>query len=126
MCYRFVPRRLFPSLKDILSALKDSPRLSKDFTLAAKRHMEDTGMDTIFYMRGVNKNNPTVPALVVFTYFSRFTKARVEEHIKDRIKDGSFDDHQKLANTRSTTNTPALRLYNVIPNTTELYQTVDA
>ena len=58
-------------------------------------------MDTIFYMCGVNKNDPAVMALDVFKYFSRFTKAMFEGSIKDRIKDGSFDDHQKLALTES-------------------------
>jgi hypothetical protein len=62
------------------------------FAHDALKHMEEHGMDSVFYMQGANDEVGT-GAMQLFTYHTRFTKATVDELITEAIKpNGKFDD----------------------------------
>ena len=59
------------------------------FSAEALSHMQATGMDTVFYMTGVDLNGQG--GLELFTYHSRFTKAQVTEFVKTQKANGVYD-----------------------------------
>ena len=59
------------------------------FADEALSHMQSTGMDTVFYMKGADSNGQGGEEL--FTYHSKYTKSAVAVLIKKRIDDGVFD-----------------------------------
>ena len=59
------------------------------FADEALTHMQSTGMDTVFYMTGVDSNGEGGEEL--FTYHSKFTKAEVTAFVKDKVDKGVFD-----------------------------------
>ena len=61
----------------------------------ALHHMQLMGMDTVFYMTGAKADG--TGALDLFSYHTRFTKAQVEDHIKDKVAGGIFDDFQQAS-----------------------------
>jgi hypothetical protein len=63
------------------------------FADEALAHMQEHGMDTVFYMSGGDEGE----AVEIFTYHTRYTKSQVEKHINARIADGTFDHWQKEA-----------------------------
>ena len=69
------------------------------FADAALQHMQQTGMDTVFHMTGVDANGEGAEEL--FTFHTRFTKQAVIDHVQSKIDDGSFDKHQVDALSQS-------------------------
>lgn len=75
---------------------RDDPEMNlMAFAPICLKHMIRTGMDTVFYMEGVDANGQG--GVELFNYHTRYTKASVDKFIKDRIADGSFDDEQITA-----------------------------
>ena len=58
------------------------------FADEALSHMQEHGMDTVFYMTGGKE------AVELFTYHTRYTRSQVEKHINAKIADGTFDRWQ--------------------------------
>lgn len=72
----------------------------KDYSLQSfaddvLRHMESHGMDTIFYMCGVDSSGEG--GLNLFTHHSRFTEESVAKHLDKKKKSGAFDYYQQKA-----------------------------
>ena len=71
---------------------RDDPNFSLlAFAAEALNHMQATGMDTVFYMRGVDLNGNGGEEL--FTYHSKYTKSSVSDFINDKLSDNTFDDY---------------------------------
>lgn len=71
------------------------------FADVALQHMQTCGMDTVFYMQGVDDNGEAGREL--FTYHTRYTKSTVDKFIADQIAAGKFDKLQKDALAQSAT-----------------------
>ena len=69
------------------------------FADVALHHMQMSGMDTVFYMTGVDTQGEGGQEL--FTYHTRYSKASVDEFIKDKIASGEYDQLQKDALAQS-------------------------
>lgn len=75
---------------------RDDPDFSlMAFAEEALSHMQTTGMDTVFYMKGVDINGNGGEEL--FTYHSKYTKSSVSAAIDNRIAAGLFDEYAKTA-----------------------------
>ena len=59
------------------------------FADEALNHMQTTGMDSVFYMKGVDSNGAGGEEL--FTYHSKHTKSSVTAFIAGKIGDGTYD-----------------------------------
>ena len=75
-------------------------RDDSDFTLVAfadeaLKHMQLTGMDTVFCVTGADANGEGAEEL--FTYHTRCTKAAVDQFIKNQLDTGVFDECQRAA-----------------------------
>ena len=66
------------------------------FASAAKEHMTDYGMVSVFYMKG-SDNLATDEGEELFTYHSKYTRAQVKKHIADQVSLGHFDSYAKDA-----------------------------
>ena len=71
-----------------------------DFTLIAfadeaLKHMQLTGMDSVFYLKGADSSG--VGAEELFTYHTRYSKHAVDEFIKDQMGKGTYDRYQQAA-----------------------------
>ena len=85
---------------------RDDPEFGLNaFAEAALQHMQQCGMDTVFYMEGVDVNGEGGEEL--FHHHTRFTKATVDAFIAKQIRDGVYDKYQKEALAQS-----AVWLYN--------------
>ena len=62
------------------------------FASAAHRHMKSCGMDTVFYMQGVDDAGQNGHDL--FNYHTRYTLEQVEEFIEARLADQTYDQFQ--------------------------------
>ena len=65
------------------------------FANDALHHMRNNGMDTIFYMQGVDDKGNGGQEL--FTYHTRYTKAAVEKFVSEMLDKSVFDEHQEEA-----------------------------
>ena len=65
------------------------------FADEALNHMQATGMDTVFFMAGVDSKGEG--GMELFTFHSRFTKTQVSKFIAGKIADGTFDEFAKTA-----------------------------
>jgi hypothetical protein len=71
---------------------RDDPEFNlMSFASEALNHMETHGMDTVFYMTGVDSNGKG--GVELFTYHSRFTRTQVAQFIADKVADGTYDYH---------------------------------
>ena len=71
---------------------RDDPDFSlMAFANEALRHMETTGMDTVFYMKGVDQNGKGGEEL--FTYHSKYTKLAVVNQIELQKIAGIYDSY---------------------------------
>ena len=69
---------------------RDDPEFSLiAFADEALLHMQTTGMDTVFYMKGVDSTGAGGEEL--FTYHSKYTKSAVSKTMQERVADGTYD-----------------------------------
>jgi hypothetical protein len=64
------------------------------FASEALTHMRINGMDTVFYMKGVNSNGEG--GVELFTYHSRYSKAQVAQITATRMADGTYDYYAQV------------------------------
>ena len=65
----------------------------------ALSHMQEHGLDTVFYVKGADSHGEGAEDL--FTYHSKYTKASVNVHLEDCESKGVFDSYAKTALTES-------------------------
>ena len=82
---------------------RDDPEFNlMAFADEALVHMQTTGMDSVFYMKGASTVDGT-GARELFTYHSKFTKSHVSAFIKDKVDNGVFDSYAKTCLQESAT-----------------------
>ena len=75
---------------------RDDPDFSLlAFAAESLLHMENCGMDTVFYMNGVLADGTGGEEL--FTFHTKFTRAQVEAHIQTKLTNATFDQFCKSA-----------------------------
>ena len=60
------------------------------FADEALKHMQQSGMDTVFYMKGMNSQG--TGEMELFTYHTQFTKQQVQAHVTKMIDGGNFGE----------------------------------
>ncbi len=66
------------------------------FADSALQHMELHGMDTVFYMEGVDATTG-IGGAELFTGHSRYTKETIDEFVQKKLTDGVYDSYHKEA-----------------------------
>ena len=72
-----------------------------DFADRAHEHMKENGMDSFWYMKGVDPNDKAVTGSNLFEHFSRYTTDDVKNHLSDLANQGILDSYAEEALTES-------------------------